>query len=131
MPKARIDAYLADVEEPKKSTLQALRGTILEILPEAEQCITYGVPTFKVGGEAIAGFAAYKDHCSYFPMDGSVLNQLGDELAKYKKSKGALQFAADKPLPKALVRNLIRSRLAQLKVRRTGSRSGSTPSTKR
>ena len=129
MPKTQIDSYLADIEEPKKSTLEALRRTILEILPEAEQCITYGVPTFRVGGKAIAGFAAYKDHCSYFPMSGSVLNQLGDEVAKYNTSKGALQFAADKPLPKALIQKLIRSSLAQVKARRTGSRSRSSPRT--
>ncbi len=114
MSKKDIDAYLARVDEPMKTTLETLRQTILEILPEAEQCITYAVPTFKVEGKPIAGFAAYKNHCSYFPMSGSVLNQLGDDIAMYRTSKGALQFAVDRPLPKALVRKLIRVRTAQV-----------------
>jgi uncharacterized protein YdhG (YjbR/CyaY superfamily) len=113
MSKKQIDDYLARIEEPKKSTLESLRRTILEIIPESEQCITYQVPTFKVGGKSVAGFAAYKNHCSYFPMSGSVLKQLGDELARYKTSSGALQFPVDKPLVKAFVRKLIKIRLAE------------------
>jgi uncharacterized protein YdhG (YjbR/CyaY superfamily) len=113
MSKRQIDDYLSRIEEPKKSTLESIRKIILEIFPEAEQCITYGVPTFKVGGKAVAGFAAYKNHCSYFPMSGSVLKQLADELAGYKTSRGALQFPVDKPLAKALVRKLIKSRIAE------------------
>jgi uncharacterized protein YdhG (YjbR/CyaY superfamily) len=111
MTAKNIDEYLRNIEEPQKSTLEALRKMILEILPEAEQCLSYGVPTFKVSGKGIAGFAAYKNHCSYFPMSGTVLNQLGNQLAKYKTSKGALQFAVDKPLPKVLVKKLIQLRL--------------------
>jgi uncharacterized protein YdhG (YjbR/CyaY superfamily) len=85
----------------------------LEIIPEAEQCITYQIPTFKVDGKGIAGFAAFKKHCSYFPMSGSVFNQLKQEVEKYKTSSGALQFAIDQPLPKSLVRKLIKVRFAE------------------
>lgn len=113
MSKKDIDNYLAAINEPKKSTLEALRKTILEISPRAEQCITYGVPTFKVEGKAVAGFAAYKNHCSYFPMSGSVLNRLQEDVANYATSRGTLQFAPDKPLPKTLVKKLIKVRLAQ------------------
>jgi uncharacterized protein YdhG (YjbR/CyaY superfamily) len=113
MSKKQIDEYLAGVEEPQKRTLETLRKTILGIIPEAEQCISYQVPTFKVNGKGIAGFAAYKKHCSYFPMSGSVFRKLGDGVAKYKTSSGALQFPADRPLPKTLVRKLIKVRLAE------------------
>ena len=113
LSKRDIDDYLAGIEEPKKRTLQALRRTILEVLPDAEQCITYNLPTFKVNGKAVAGFAAFKNHCSYFPMSGSVLPELRDDVARYKTSSGALQFATDRPLPKRLVKKLIRVRLAQ------------------
>jgi len=113
MSKKEIDYYLAGVEEPQKGTLQTLRKTILEIIPKAEQCISYQFPTFKIDGKGIAGFAAFKQHCSYFPMSGSVLDQLKPDVAKYKTSRGALQFAVDKPLPKFLVRKLIKVRLAE------------------
>jgi uncharacterized protein YdhG (YjbR/CyaY superfamily) len=77
---AEIDEYLLAVDQPKRATLQALRRTILEIVPEAEQVISYRVPAFRVQGRVVAGFAAFKDHLSYLPFSGSVLEQLGDEL---------------------------------------------------
>jgi len=113
MPKNAIDDYLLTLDGPKKSTLEDLRKRILEILPKAEQCISYQIPTFKIDGKAIAGFAAFKNHCSYFPMSGSVLDKLGKAVAKYQTSKGTLQFKADHPLPKTLVKKLIQVRMAQ------------------
>jgi uncharacterized protein YdhG (YjbR/CyaY superfamily) len=113
MSKRDIDRYLASLEEPKRSTLEALRTTILEILPEAEQCLSYGVPAFRVQGKVVAGFAAFKNHLSYLPHSGSVFPELRDELAKYKTSTGALQFAIDRSLPKSLVRKLIAVRKRQ------------------
>jgi len=115
MPPAEIDEYLAALDEPKRSTLGELRRTILEIIPEAEQGISYGIPAFKVGGKVVAGFAAFKHHLSYFPHSGSVLPELGDDVAGYRGSKGTLQFAVDTPLPKSLVEKLIAVRLSQLR----------------
>jgi uncharacterized protein YdhG (YjbR/CyaY superfamily) len=106
-----VDAYLADVEEPKRSTLQALRRTILEIVPDAEQVISYRVPAFRVQGKIVAGFAAFRNHLSYLPFSGSVLPQLADELEGYTMTKSALHFPAGEPLPKALVQKLIAARL--------------------
>ena len=108
-----IDKYLAGLAEPKRSTLQQLRQTILEVVPEAEQGISYQVPSFRVDGKVIAGFAAFKNHLSYLPPSGSVFPALRDELATYKTSTGALRFPIDTPLPKSLVEQLIRVRLAQ------------------
>ncbi len=108
-----IDQYLAALEEPKRGTLQELRQTILEVVPEAEEGISYQVPAFRVDGKVIAGFAAFKNHLSYLPHSGSVFPLLRDEIASYKTSKGALQFPVDKPLPKSLVEQLIRVRIAQ------------------
>jgi uncharacterized protein YdhG (YjbR/CyaY superfamily) len=88
-------------------TLEALRRTILDIIPEAEQCISHGMPAFNVQGKIIAGFAAFQNHLSYLPHSDSVLPKLGDALSQYKTSKGALQFSTDRPLPKALVKKLI------------------------
>jgi uncharacterized protein YdhG (YjbR/CyaY superfamily) len=113
MSKRDIDGYLASLQEPKRSTLETLRTTILEIVPDAEQCLSYGVPAFRVQGKVVAGFAAFKNHLSYLPHSGSVFPELGSELAKYKTSTGALQFAIDRPLPKSLVRKLIAVRKRQ------------------
>jgi len=82
-------------------------------LPDAEQCLSYAVPGFKVGGTTIAGFAAFKNHLSYLPHSGSVFPQLADELAGYQKSTGALRFPIDQPLPRELVEKLIAVRLRQ------------------
>ena len=76
MSAEEIDQYLDALEEPKRTTLARLRQTILDILPEAEQGISYGVPAFKVAGKTIAGFAAFKNHLSYLPHSGSVFPQL-------------------------------------------------------
>ena len=114
MPAREIDEYLAALDEPKRSTLEELRRTILEIVPDAEQCISYGMPAFKVRGKAIAGFGAFKHHLSYFPHSGSVLPELPEDVAGYAGSKGTLQFAVDTPLPKSLVEKLIAVRISQL-----------------
>ena len=112
MSAEEVDAYLREVEEPKRSTLETLRRTILEIVPQAEQVISYGVPAFRVDGKTVAGFAAFKDHLSYLPFSGSVLRQLADELDGYTMTKGSLHFAVDRPLPKLLVKKLLAIRLA-------------------
>ena len=109
----QIDQYLDALEEPKRTTLAQLRQMILDILPEAEQGISYGVSAFKVRGKTIAGFAAFKNHLSYLPHSGSVFPQLTEELTGYSTSSGALRFSIDQPLPRSLVEKLIAVRLRQ------------------
>jgi uncharacterized protein YdhG (YjbR/CyaY superfamily) len=115
MSRELVDAYLAKVDPPKRSTLEQLRRTILAIVPEAEECISYQVPAFRVSGRVIAGFAAFKNHLSYLPFSGSVLNQLPEELAGYDKTLSALHFPVDRPLPKSLVKKLIEVRLREVR----------------
>src|SRR6478752_5588338 len=117
MSAEEIDGYLEAVEEPKRSTLEALRRSILEVVPEAEQCISYGMPAFKMHGKAVAGFAAFKHHLSYLPHSGSVLLVLREDLANYEQTKGSLHFPVDEPLPAQLVKKLVTTRLEQLGVR--------------
>jgi uncharacterized protein YdhG (YjbR/CyaY superfamily) len=114
MSSREIDRYLAALDEPKRSTLAALRTAILEVVPDAEECISYGMPAFRVQGKTVAGFAAFKDHLSYLPHSGSVLSALGDVVSKYDTTKGSLHFAIDKPLPRQLVRKLVSTRLREL-----------------
>lgn len=109
-----IDTYLESVDEPGRSTLRQLRATILQIVPGAEQGISYGVPAFRLHGKVVAGFAAFKHHLSYLPHSGSVLPALGDEVAGYGGTKSALHFPLDTPLPRPLVERLIAVRLGQI-----------------
>ncbi len=91
--------------------------TLLEILPDAEEAISYNIPTVKVEGKAINGYAYFKNHCSYFPHSGSVLAQVADELSEHKWSKGTLHFPPDRPLPEKLVRRLVEVRMELLGAR--------------
>ena len=112
--RTEIDAYLAGLEEPKRSTLRQVRRTILAIIPDGDQCISYGTPAFRVRGKVVAGFAAFKNHLSYLPHSGSVFPELAEDLTPYVTTSGALHFAVDSPLPKELLEKLIETRIAQL-----------------
>ncbi len=113
MSAAEIDEYLDALDHPKRTTLSRLRRDILAVVPDAEQCISYSTPAFKVAGKTIAGFAAFKNHLSYLPHSGSVFPELAEELAGYEKSSGALRFPVDELLPPALVAKLIAVRIRQ------------------
>ena len=114
MPRSEFDHYLDGVAEPGRSTLDALRRDLRTLLPDAEETIAYGSPAFKVGGKAVAGFAAFADHLTYLPHSGTVLAVLADDVQGYAHSKGALRFGVDEPLPAALVAKLVAARLAEL-----------------
>jgi uncharacterized protein YdhG (YjbR/CyaY superfamily) len=113
-PPTSIDDYLASIPEPAHSTLQKLRATILASAPKGTvESIAYGMPAFTFK-KHIAGFAAFKNHCSYFPMSGKVTETLSADLTKYTTSKGTVQFPLDRPLPATLVKKLIQARLAEI-----------------
>ena len=114
MAVADVETYLRGLEEPKRGTLQTLRSTILEVLPDADRSSRTACPP-SGGGKTVAGFAAFKAHLSYLPFSGSVLTQLTDELQGYTMTKSALHFPVDEPLPKALVEKLIAVRVAEAK----------------
>ncbi len=110
-----VDDYLDAAPEPHRSTLNELRAMLASILPDAEEGISYGVPVFRVGGRAVAGYAHAKRHCSYFPHSGSVIARVEPELLEgYDWSKGTLRFPVDQVPDEALVRRLVEIRLAVL-----------------
>ncbi len=113
MPRNPVDDYLEVLDQPKRATLEELRRTILEVVPEAKETVSYGMPAYKVHGKTIAGFAAFKNHLSYLPHSGSVLAVLADDLGSYQCTKGSLHFPVDQPLPRDLVRKLLKTRLAE------------------
>jgi uncharacterized protein YdhG (YjbR/CyaY superfamily) len=113
MSRHEIDVYLEGLDEPKRTTLSQMRDTILSVIPDAEECISYTMPAFRVRGKVVAGFAAFTTHLSYLPHSGSVFGNLEKELSGYRQTKGALHFPVDTPLPRALVAQLIDVRLRQ------------------
>ncbi|GAA2744472.1 hypothetical protein GCM10009868_22290 [Terrabacter aerolatus] len=115
-----VDAYLAGVQEPKRTTLEALRRSILAVAPDAEQGMSYGMPAFRIDGKVVAGFAAFKNHLAYLPHSGEVLTMLGDRLAAYECTKGSLHFPVDEPLPDDVVRSLVDAKLHVLDRRGNG-----------
>jgi uncharacterized protein YdhG (YjbR/CyaY superfamily) len=107
-----VDEYLAIVPEPARSTLVKVRATIRAAAPaEATESISYGMPMFKYKG-MLVGFAAFSKHCSLFP-GAAPIAALKDELKGFPTSKGTIQFPVDKPLPGALVRKLVKARIAE------------------
>ena len=116
-PAKSVDAYLATVSEPKRTVLNQLRRTILAFLPDAEEVISYGIPAFRVDGGIVAGFCATAKGLSYFPFSGTTLKTLSTELRRYSQTKSALHFTVEEPLPKTLVKKLLRARLAETRAR--------------
>jgi uncharacterized protein YdhG (YjbR/CyaY superfamily) len=121
---ATIDDYLIGVREPQRAALDELRKTILSIVPNAQEVISYGIPAFRVQDGIFAGFCATVKGCSYFPFSGTTLTTLAEELRGYSQTKSALHFTPDKPIPKTLVRKLVKARMAE--VTKAGARSTST-----
>jgi len=108
-----IDEYLDTVPEDRRRALERLRAQILSIAPAAHECISYGIPAFRLDGVVIAGFCATVKGCSYFPFSGSTLKTLARDLRHYQQTKSSLHFSTEKPLPIALVRKLIRARIQE------------------
>ena len=105
------DAYLAAVSPDKRTALEALRKSIKAAAPKAEECISYGVPAFRLNGKLLVAYGAAAHHCAFYP--GSVVQDLKDELKDYDTSKGTIRFPASRFLPSALVRKLIKLRIAK------------------
>ncbi len=102
---------------PQRETMLAMRKAILEIIPRAEEVISYGMPAFKLNGNIIAGLLSNKNHVGYYPFSGSVLRLFPKELSKYSTTKSAIHVPIDKPLPKGLMAKLIKARISQCPVK--------------
>jgi len=107
-----VDEYLERVPEPARTTLSKVRAVIRSVAPpEATECISYGIPTFKYKG-MLASFAAFSDHCSLFPGAGPTV-EFKNDLKTFQTSKGTIRFALNKPLPTTLLRKIVKSRIAE------------------
>jgi uncharacterized protein YdhG (YjbR/CyaY superfamily) len=117
-----VDAYLAGVPEPARAALQKVRAAIKAAAPGAVEGINWGMPGYKLGGY-LGGFAAFKNHCSFFP--GTTLEAFRKDLEGYTTTKGAIHFTPDHPLPAALVKKIVKARVkqhAELKAASKGKR---------
>ena len=114
-----VEEYLAKIPEPAQSTLRKMRATIKAAVPkQATEGLSYGMPAFRYKG-ALVAYAAFKDHCSFFPMQASLIDEMKDELKAYRTAKGTLQFALDKPLPAVLVKKMVKARVAENDARKS------------
>lgn len=110
-----IDTYLAAINPSQKKELEKIRRHIQQFVPEAEEAISYGMPTFKYKGRILIHFAAFKSHMSVFPTaDPAVDSGLGNQLEKFRTSKGTLQFTEENPIPGSLIREIVAIRLKSI-----------------
>jgi uncharacterized protein YdhG (YjbR/CyaY superfamily) len=105
------DDYLATLDPEKRAALELLRKSIRAAVPAAEECISYQLPAFRFNGKLVVAYGAAANHCAFYP--GSVIEEIKDELQGYDTSKGTIRFPANKPLPAALVRKLVKLRMAK------------------
>ena len=105
------DSYLAAVSDDQRAALESLRKSIKAAVPQAEECISYGLPAFRLNGKFLVAYGAAKHHCAFYP--GAVVETLTSELKDYDTSKGTIRFPANKPLPPTLVRKLVKLQIAR------------------
>jgi uncharacterized protein YdhG (YjbR/CyaY superfamily) len=108
-----IDEYLADVKPDQRAVLENLRQAIHAVLPGAEECISYGIPSFRLNGRSLVFFGAWANHCSFYPGSSRTLKNLRRDLKDYQITKGTIRFSPDNPLPSALVKKLVKARVAE------------------
>jgi uncharacterized protein YdhG (YjbR/CyaY superfamily) len=109
-----IDEYLAGVNAEHRVALEKLRNAVRSVVPQAEECISYGIPAFRLNGRSLVFFGAWASHCSFYPGSSATLKKLRTDLKDFRTSKGTLRFSPDKPLPIALVKKLVKARVAEI-----------------
>jgi uncharacterized protein YdhG (YjbR/CyaY superfamily) len=115
-----VKAYLAGLERTQRAAVEKLRDTIASVVPEAEDAIAWSMPAFRLHGKALVGYCAFTDHYSLFPMSAAVIAQHRDALGDHVTGKGTIAFAYDERLPVALVKKVVKTRLAEVETRAAG-----------
>ena len=110
---ATIDEYLATVRDDQRVALEKLRKTIQAAVPKAEECISYGLPAFRLNGRPLVCFRAAANHCAFHPMSGTTVEAHKEELKGFATSKGTIRFQPDKLIPTVLVRKLVKTRISE------------------
>src|SRR6059058_4471800 len=123
-----IDEYLAGVNADHRGVLEKLRKVIHAVAPNAQECISYGIPAFRLNGRSLVFFGAWANHCALYPGSSATLKKFRNELRDFQTSKGTLRFSPDNPLPVALVKKLVKARVAQIDNDRTRSKRNAASS---
>jgi uncharacterized protein YdhG (YjbR/CyaY superfamily) len=118
-----IDEYLAPLSDEKRAALERLRRAVKSAAPGAEECISYQIPAFRLGGRLLVAFGAAANHCSFYPGAWPV-EAHKNELKAYDTSKGTIRFRVDRPLPASLVRKLVKTRIAEYAARKPVAADG-------
>jgi uncharacterized protein YdhG (YjbR/CyaY superfamily) len=108
-----IDEYLGNVKPDHRQTLEKLRRTIQAAAPKAEECISYGIPAFRLNRRLLVFFGAWANHCAFYPGSAAALKNFRNELRSFQASKGTIRFSPKKPLPVALVKKLVKTRIEE------------------
>ena len=108
-----IDEYLAGVSAEQRIVLEKLRETIHTVAPRAEECISYGIPAFRLNGRPLVFFGAWANHCSFYPGSSTTLKKFRGDLKGFQITKGTIRFSPDNPLPTTLEKKLIKARMAE------------------
>jgi uncharacterized protein YdhG (YjbR/CyaY superfamily) len=108
-----IDEYLATAKPDQRRTLAKLRKTIRAVAPKAEECISYGIPAFRLNGRALVFFGAWANHCSFYPGSSTTLKKFRGDLKGFQITKGTIRFSPGNPLPTTLVKKLVKARIAE------------------
>ena len=108
-----IDEYLANVKPDHRETLKKLRQIIQTAAPKAEECISYGIPAFRLNRRLLVFLGAWANNCAFYPGRAATLRKFRNELRNFETSKGTIRFSPDKPLPVALVKKLVKTRIAE------------------
>src|SRR5437764_13602863 len=123
-----VDEYLASVNSDHSKALQKIRETVHAVAPNAQECISYGIPAFRLNGRALVFFGAWANHCAFYPGSPASLKRFRSDLKGFQLSKGTIRFSPDNPLPVALVKKLVKARVAQIDDDRTRSKRNTASS---
>jgi uncharacterized protein YdhG (YjbR/CyaY superfamily) len=108
-----IDEYLAGVDVDQRVALEKLRKTIRAVAPGVEECISYGIPAFRLNGRSLVFFGAWANHCAFYPGSSKILEKFRNHLKGFQISKGTIRFSPDNPLTASLVKKLVKARIAE------------------
>jgi len=111
-----VDEYLASVNSDHSKALQKIRETVHAVAPNAQECISYGIPAFRLNGRSLVFFGAWANHCAFYPGSSTTLKKFRDDLKDFQITKGTVRFSPDHPMPIAVVKKLVKARIAENRV---------------